>query len=194
MQNVHEFLRLPLETSKSFHAPLCRFRHCPSKTPGGCVFTRLSRCLAYFSGKVWEAWNQRMFAVPSHHPTWAEIMLAAYAVAGAVDPQEFTGVHHELFRAPEPRSCSSRVYPSATPLPSLVPLKSLMLWRAGVLFQVLSHAHGNLLSVWATRSCHQWESQALNRVGEHLLFSEWRNKGLNISTQRKVQEKWLHSG
>lgn len=51
MQNAHEFFRLTLETSKSFHALRCRFTHCPPESPGGCVFTRLSCCLAYFIGK-----------------------------------------------------------------------------------------------------------------------------------------------
>lgn len=54
MQDAHEFFRLTLETSKLFHAWLCRFRRCPSKTPGR---MRVYPALLLFGLLKWGSWG-----------------------------------------------------------------------------------------------------------------------------------------
>lgn len=179
MQDAHEFLRPTLEASKSFRAWLCRFRRWPLKTPGGCMFTQLSCCLAYLSGKVGEAWSQRMFAVPSNQSTWAEITPAAW---------RNRWVCHELLRAPLPRSYASLVSPFCHPTPH-----HLCFSNPSFSERQQCVVSGSFPHIWESTQC--WRYKVLGsvrvtggRVGEHSLLSEWKYRDLNII--QRIGTRW----
>jgi hypothetical protein len=168
MQNVHEFFKIKLETSKTFRTWLWQVQAVPLDSWGS-MFAQHSCCLAYFSGKVWEEWDQRVFAAPSNSSVWAEITHLAKWWSG----WQRCRIHQEFSMALI-RSCSSLVQPSLCVCAFHSPTDDYVLCQA----QATSswHIDGNLLNVRHTGSHDLKRHRHVNRVRAHSLSDKWVNK------------------